>query len=103
MFYIYYYLRDKDSKIANRGTPYYVGKGHGKRCYSKDHRIKVPEDTRNIVKVIENIQDEEINFEQDLDGDGSIGFSASSLNDVETDTTGYLLKRDDFKSYLKFF
>ena len=62
MFYIYYYLRDKDSKIANRGTPYYVGKGHGKRCYSKDHRIKVPGNPKNIVKVIENIQDEEIAY-----------------------------------------
>jgi hypothetical protein len=42
IYYVYAYLR-KDN------TPYYIGKGHSNRCYSKDHQINLPADINRIV------------------------------------------------------
>jgi predicted XRE-type DNA-binding protein len=47
-YYVYAYLRNKDSKTAKAGTPYYIGKGHGRRAYDK-HHIKIPKDKSRIV------------------------------------------------------
>jgi hypothetical protein len=48
IYYVYAYLR-KD------GTPYYIGKGHSTRCYSKDHRINVPTDKNKIIFLETNL------------------------------------------------
>jgi hypothetical protein len=48
-FYVYAYLRDKDSKQGNAGTPYYIGKGYGNRYKSKQHRMPVPKENWRIV------------------------------------------------------
>lgn len=48
IYYVYAYLR-KDN------TPYYIGKGHGARCYSKDHRVNIPTDTNKIVFLETNL------------------------------------------------
>lgn len=53
-YYVYAYLRDKDSTTAKAGTPYYIGKGTGKRLYAK-HRIPVPKDKKNIVILEQNL------------------------------------------------
>mgnify|MGYP000875345513 CR=1 FL=1 len=53
-FYVYLFMR-KDFY-----SPYYVGKGHNGRCYSKDGRTFPPPTDRNrIRKVKENLTEEE--------------------------------------------
>ena len=49
-YYTYAYLRPDR-------TPYYIGKGQGRRCYEQArHRIKVPERTR-IIFLKQNISE----------------------------------------------
>ncbi len=59
IYYVYAYIRSKDSNTAKAGTPYYIGKGKGKRAYQK-HRsgprgIAVPSDISYIVFVETNL------------------------------------------------
>lgn len=42
MFYIYAYLRSKDSATAKSGTPYYIGKGFKNRAFNNHNRISIP-------------------------------------------------------------
>jgi hypothetical protein len=53
-FYIYAYIREKDSITAKAGTPYYIGKGSGNRAYSK-HHFKIPSDKSLIVIIESNL------------------------------------------------
>ena len=55
IYYVYAYLRSKDSKTAKAGTPYYVGKGKGNRAYQKHGRIPVPTDKTLIVFLAMNL------------------------------------------------
>jgi DNA-binding transcriptional regulator YiaG len=48
-YYVYAYLRNKDSATAKAGTPYYIGKGHGNRAYDRQRSTKVPKDKSRIV------------------------------------------------------
>ena len=58
-YYIYFYLRSRDSAIGKAGTPYYIGKGKGNRAYNNHVSVPVPEDKNNIVIVLENLTEEQ--------------------------------------------
>jgi hypothetical protein len=62
-YFVYLYLREKDSATAKAGTPYYAGKGCGKRAY-EEHRkngkgVHTPKNQSNIVFLKENLTEAE--------------------------------------------
>ena len=65
-YYIYFYLRSRDSAIGKAGTPYYVGKGKGRRAYHTGHSYDVPKDKNNIVFVLNNLTEEQA-FQNEID------------------------------------
>ncbi len=54
-FYVYAFIRAKDSITAKEGTPYYVGKGSGNRAWSGAR--KVPKDRSRIVILESNLSE----------------------------------------------
>ena len=56
-FYVYAYIRSKDSKTAKAGTPYYIGKGKEKRAWKKgkEERINLPLNHKHIIIVESNL------------------------------------------------
>ena len=65
-YYIYFYLRSRDSAIGKAGTPYYVGKGKDRRAYHTGHSYAVPKDKNNIVFVLNNLTEEQA-FQNEID------------------------------------
>lgn len=57
LFYVYAYLRNKDSSTAKAGTPYYIGKGSKRRAWEKHANTKVPNDKSRIVILENNLSD----------------------------------------------
>jgi hypothetical protein len=53
IYYVYAYMRDKDSKTSKAGTPYYIGKGSHARKNSKHQKVPVPSNKKYIV-ILEN-------------------------------------------------
>lgn len=51
IYYVYAYIRQKSSKVAKAGTPYYIGKGKGNRITGK-HTVGVP--SRSHIIICEN-------------------------------------------------
>jgi hypothetical protein len=56
-FYVYAYLRSKDSATGLKGTPYYIGKGTGDRAYAKHRKQITPKDISNIVFLERNLSE----------------------------------------------
>jgi hypothetical protein len=48
IFYVYAYIRED-------GTPYYIGKGKGKRAWNKGHSCKLPNNKNRIVILEKNL------------------------------------------------
>lgn len=56
MFYIYAYIRSKNSNTSVKGTPYYIGKGRGNRAWdSHASNIPVPKSMSDIVILESNL------------------------------------------------
>ena len=65
IYYVYAYLRSNDSTTAKAGTPYYIGKGVGKRAYKSHGKLPVPKDKSLIVMLESNLSETEaFNLEQ---------------------------------------
>lgn len=58
-FYVYAYLRSKDSGNGKRLTPYYIGKGARDRATSKQRTIPKPSNSSFIVYVQEGLTEQE--------------------------------------------
>jgi hypothetical protein len=61
IYYVYAYLRSKDSGTAKSGSPYYIGKGKGNRAWQK-HRnhgrgVFTPSSKSNIVLLENNLSE----------------------------------------------
>jgi group I intron endonuclease len=56
IYYVYAYLRSKDSATAKAGTPYYIGKGKGRRAFVK-HTVNQPTDKNLIVFLEKNLSE----------------------------------------------
>jgi hypothetical protein len=49
-FYVYAYIRNKDSKTAKAGTPYYIGKGCGDRAWDfRHHTNRTPKNKSDVI------------------------------------------------------
>jgi hypothetical protein len=61
IYYVYAYLRSKDSTTAKAGTPYYIGKGVHNRAWEQHRRnnkgVHTPKDKSNIVILEQNLTD----------------------------------------------
>ena len=65
-YYVYAYLRQRDSKRASAGTPYYIGKGQGYRIHEKNGHPFLPKKERRI-KIAENLTEQDaLDLEMDL-------------------------------------
>ena len=58
-FYVYAYIRQRNSPIGNVGTPYYIGKGKDDRAWQKHGKTTVPKDISRIIIVGQNLTEEE--------------------------------------------
>lgn len=54
-FYVYAYLRSRDSLTAKAGTPYYIGKGKERRITDRKKRVAIPQDRNNIIFLETNL------------------------------------------------
>lgn len=57
IFYVYLYLRNKNSKNGKLGTPYYVGKGSYNRAIIKHKYIHKPKLNENIIIYKDNLSE----------------------------------------------
>jgi NUMOD3 motif len=47
-FYVYQYIRSNSGKHGSAGSPYYVGKGSGRRAWSRNHNTKPPKNPARV-------------------------------------------------------
>lgn len=56
-FYVYAYIRSKDSDSGKAGSPYYIGKGQDNRAWAKHKYINPPKDKNLIIIVEKNLSE----------------------------------------------
>ena len=56
-FYVYQYLRKNKSKNGLPGSPYYIGKGSGRRAFNFNHAASVPRDKDQIQIISKNMNE----------------------------------------------
>ena len=56
-FYVYAYLRSRDSETGKAGTPYYIGKGNNRRAWTDHGAMPVPKDKKFIVILERNLSE----------------------------------------------
>lgn len=56
-YYVYAYLRSKDSTTAKKWSPYYIGKGKGRRAIDKEHSVAVPKNLTRIVILYQDLDE----------------------------------------------
>lgn len=56
-FYVYAYLRSKDSITGKKGTPYYFGKGCDNRAFINHKGVALPKEKSNIVIIESNLSE----------------------------------------------
>lgn len=56
-YYVYAYLRDKNSATGKSGTPYYIGKGKNQRAFENHKNIPVPKNANNIILIETNLSE----------------------------------------------
>lgn len=59
IYYVYAYLRGKDSERGPKYSPYYIGKGCGQRAFGKKRAIAAPADKSFIVFINERLTETE--------------------------------------------
>ncbi len=57
IYYVYMYVRAKDSINGKPGTPYYIGKGKKKRAWNKHDNVRTPKDPHRIIIVKSNLSE----------------------------------------------
>lgn len=55
IYYVYFYLRSKDSQNGKAGTPYYIGKDKKKRAWTTHNNVHRPKNRENILIVESNL------------------------------------------------
>ena len=58
IYYVYQYLREKDSSTAPAGTPYYIGKGKNNRAYI-GHNNRIPSNKEHIQIIKDKLTEQE--------------------------------------------
>lgn len=58
-FYVYQYLRERASEYGPVGSPFYVGKGKGKRAHVQHTTVHIPQSKVNIVILASNLEEDE--------------------------------------------
>lgn len=53
IYYVYFYLRSKDSQNGKSGTPFYIGKGSNKRAWDTHYNVHKPRN-KNDILIVEN-------------------------------------------------